>query len=151
MEQYAMRAKVFWERCWSTDDAVLTEQLVDFAIRYFRLGKGKLEVLMDEDIESGSIAEALKISKKKYMIVLSKNQIDSDESLARSIFHEMTHIKQYMQDGFKIGAKKVSWQGKKFSMKSEKDYWLSPWEMEARAMEEALLRFWEIDYEKRNS
>lgn len=146
-----MRAKVFWERCWSTDDAVLTEQLVDFAIRYFRLGKGKLEVLMDEDIESGSIAEALKISKKKYMIVLSKNQIDSDESLARSIFHEMTHIKQYMQDGFKIGAKKVSWQGKKFSMKSEKDYWLSPWEMEARAMEEALLRFWEIDYEKRNS
>lgn len=146
-----MRAKVLWERCWSIEDAILTENLVNFAIDYFKLGKGKLEVLMDEDIESGSIAEAVRVSKNKFMIVLSKNMIDSDESLAKTIFHEMTHIKQYMQDGFKIGAKKVSWQGKKFSMKSEKDYWLSPWEMEARAMEEAMLRFWEIDYEKRNS
>jgi hypothetical protein len=151
MEQYAMRAKVLWERCWSVEDAILTENLVNYAIDYFKLGKGKLEVLMDEDIESGSIAEAVRVSKNKFMIVLSKNMIDSDESLARSIFHEMTHIKQYMQDGFKIGAKKVSWQGEKFSVKSEKDYWLSPWEMEARAMEEALLRFWEIDYEKRGS
>lgn len=139
-----MRAKVLWERCWDVEDAILTENLVNFAIDYFKLGKGKLEVLMDEDIESGSIAEALRLSKKKYMIVLSKNQIDSDESLAKTVFHEMTHIKQFMQDGFKIGAKKVSWQGKKFSVKSEKDYWLSPWEMEARAMEEAMLRFWEI-------
>lgn len=146
-----MRAKVLWERCWSIEDAILTENLVNYAIDYFKLGKGKLEVLMDEDIESGSIAEAVRVSKNKFMIVLSKNMIDSDESLAKTIFHEMTHIKQYMQDGFKIGAKKVSWQGKKFSMKSEKDYWLSPWEMEARAMEEAMLRFWEIDYEKRNS
>jgi hypothetical protein len=151
MEQYAMRAKVLWERCWSVEDAILTENLVNYAIDYFKLGKGKLEVLMDEDIESGSIAEAVRVSKNKFMIVLSKNMIDSDESLAKTIFHEMTHIKQYMQDGFKIGAKKVSWQGKKFSVKSEKDYWLSPWEMEARAMEEALLRFWEIDYEKRGS
>lgn len=146
-----MRAKVLWERCWSVEDAILTENLVNYAIDYFKLGKGKLEVLMDEDIESGSIAEAVRVSKNKFMIVLSKNMIDSDESLAKTIFHEMTHIKQYMQDGFKIGAKKVSWQGKKFSVKSEKDYWLSPWEMEARAMEEALLRFWEIDYEKRGS
>jgi len=146
-----MRAKVFWERCWSTEDALLTEQLVDFAIRYFDLGKGKLEVLMDEEIESGSIAEALKLGKKKFMIVLSKNQIDSDESLARSVFHEMTHIKQYMKDDFKIGAKKVSWQGEKFNVRSEKDYWLSPWEMEARAMEEAMLRFWEIDCEERGA
>jgi hypothetical protein len=144
MEQYAMRAKVFWERCWDVEDAILAECLVQFAIGYFNLGKGKLEVLMDEDIESGSIAEAVRVSKNKFMIVLSKNMIDSDESLAKTIFHEMTHIKQYMQDGFKIGAKKVSWQGKKFSVKSEKDYWLSPWEMEARAMEEAMLRFWEI-------
>ena len=146
-----MRAKVLWERCWSIEDAILTENLVNYAIDYFKLGKGKLEVLMDEDIESGSIAEAVRVSKNKFMIVLSKNMIDSDESLARTIFHEMTHIKQFMQDGFKIGAKKVSWQGEKFNVKSEKDYWLSPWEMEARAMEEALLRFWEIDYEKRGS
>lgn len=146
-----MRAKVLWERCWSIEDAILAESLVEFAMSYFKLGKGKLEVLMDENIESGSIAEAVRVSKNKFMIVLSKNMIDSDESLAKTIFHEMTHIKQYMEDGFKIGAKKVSWQGKKFNMKSEKDYWLSPWEMEARAMEEALLRFWEIDYEKRNS
>ena len=143
-----MRAKVLWERCWSIEDAILTENLVNYAIDYFKLGKGKLEVLMDEDIESGSIAEAVRVSKNKFMIVLSKNMIDSDESLARTIFHEMTHIKQFMQDGFKIGAKKVSWQGEKFNVKSEKDYWLSPWEMEARAMEEAMLRFWEIDYEK---
>lgn len=146
-----MRVELFWERCWEPEEVDTVEQAVMFAKEFFNLKGGKLEVLLDDKLESGSVAEAFRLSKKKFMLAVSKEAIRDTEDLLKCVFHEMTHIKQYKHNGLRFGTKKVELGGQKYPFKDSIDYWLSPWEMEARAMEEALLFFWGEANEKCSS
>lgn len=63
----------------------------------------------------------------------------------RTIAHEMVHLKQYVKHELVDSGEIVFWKGEAMHMvtkTSEDSYWLSPWEMEARAMEDYLLYKW---------
>ncbi len=54
-----------------------------------------------------------------------------------TLFHELTHLKQYIsQDLQGVNPDVVKWKGKPVKVGSI-NYWLEPWEIEARGMEQA--------------
>ena len=63
----------------------------------------------------------------------------NDERVIRSVFHEMSHVKQFAFDGLEMGSRVDKFRGKKYK---RVDYWAAPWEVEARKMEKKLLRKW---------
>ena len=63
----------------------------------------------------------------------------------RTIAHEMVHLKQQLKHELVDSGELVFWKGEPMPMTNniENDsYWLSPWEMESRAMEDYLLFKW---------
>ena len=63
----------------------------------------------------------------------------NDKRVIQSVFHEMTHVKQFAFDGLELGSRTDKFHGKKYR---RVDYWDAPWEVEARKMEKKLLRKW---------
>ena len=63
----------------------------------------------------------------------------NNKRVVQSIFHEMTHVKQFAFDGLEMGRRVDKFRGKKYK---RVDYWAAPWEVEARKMEKKLLRKW---------
>jgi hypothetical protein len=63
----------------------------------------------------------------------------NDKRIVKSVFHEMTHVKQFAFDGLKMGSRVDEFKGKKYR---RVDYWDAPWEVEARQMEKFLLAKW---------
>lgn len=64
----------------------------------------------------------------------------NNKRVARSVFHEMTHVKQFAFDGLELGSRTDEFRGKKYR---RVDYWDAPWEVEARKMEKKLLAKWQ--------
>ena len=58
------------------------------------------------------------------------------DMLLRTVFHEMTHIKQFYRGDLDMDKSTPRWKGKKY----KQPYWLCPWEQEAHEMEEVLLK-----------
>ena len=66
---------------------------------------------------------------------------DSISSLA----HEMVHVKQYLKHDLVQSGNVIFWRGEPSELEDDpnKDaYWLSPWEMEARALSDWLMYNW---------
>ena len=61
----------------------------------------------------------------------------SDKLTLMTVFHEMTHIKQYEFDGLDLGTPAM-FKGESF----RGNYWDAPWEVEARKAEKKMWRKW---------
>lgn len=90
-------------------------------------------------------AECLRIDDSEFEINLSKNAVSTDIEL---LGHEMVHLKQYLE-GRLIDRGPIPegylyhWEGKPYVCgKLMDDYFLCPWEMEARALEAYLSYRW---------
>jgi hypothetical protein len=102
-----------------------------------------LEAFSDED-SNGDEARVLMLSEGSYLMGVNDSIQWTGEHLVELVAHEMVHVKQHEQDGFDIevdatGSHTVSYRGKYYRMDNELEYWLSAWEMEARAMERFFL------------
>ena len=68
---------------------------------------------------------------------------NSDEKVTNETFrvlgHELVHVKQYVVGDLSIKAKGMYWKGVKTNVNSLKDYFKSPWEVEAYGLEQYLL------------
>ena len=63
----------------------------------------------------------------------------NDYRMIRTIFHEMTHVKQFALGELELGTKVDKFKGKKYK---REDYWNAPWEVEARKAEKKMMRKW---------
>lgn len=74
---------------------------------------------------------------RTFLISINKNL--SKEDTLRSIAHEMVHVKQYVKRELKHYTRgdKVKFLDE-FFIESKTNYWIRPWEKEARALEEIL-------------
>lgn len=63
----------------------------------------------------------------------------------RALAHEMVHLKQYKHDELIDVGEAYVWKGKNYhaSAYMSDEYFLAPWEMEARALEAWLVHKWE--------
>lgn len=69
----------------------------------------------------------------------------STKTLLETIFHEMTHVKQFVFDGWDMGDDEdtvVCWKGKEREYDEDTDYWNAPWEVEARRMGRKLTKMY---------
>jgi hypothetical protein len=81
-----------------------------------------------------------------FFIIINEELMLSEQRLMELVAHEMTHIKQWVKGELQdIADDKVLYKGKVYSNETDLDYWLAPWEMEARAMQE----FFVFRYENR--
>ena len=80
-----------------------------------------------------------------------------DEEFANECFkvlgHELVHVKQYVTGDLAMKSKGMYWKGELTDIKSMKDYFKSPWEVEAYGLERYLwmnfIDFWTENVEKK--
>ena len=70
-----------------------------------------------------------------YIIRLSDRY--NDKLTIMTVFHEMTHVKQYEFDNLDLGTP-ATFKGKEYKV----EYWDAPWEVEARKAEKKMWRKW---------
>ena len=88
----------------------------------------------------GDMGLFTRLADNHYVIILDEGM--TSEQQLHTIAHELVHIKQRLDGRLIFKQKKQIWCGTKYKIKTEDDYWLAPWEMEARAMEAYLASKW---------
>ncbi len=148
-----MRVKYIISEKWESKDIHEIIDAVDFAIKFFDMkdAKSTLTVKLINGAEEPVEATADKIKNKRYEVRIARAKIEQTlDAVLVALFHELTHIKQFVKDGFDLN--KGKWKGKDLKdlpipeeLVNNKEitkgdlYWFSPWEMEARAMERSLV------------
>lgn len=132
-----MRMKIVTKakRRWRDVNKEQLQHATAFALNYFGIsGVSILLKLVDRE-DLGSCVE---LEKGRFVIHLSAHR--NNKGNIRTLFHELTHLKQYVCDGFDMFPKGIaSWQGKLLKIDNNfQGYWTSPWEQEARKMEKKL-------------
>ena len=104
----------------------------------------RVEVEKLEDNTYGEIAEH-DLDSNIVILRIGKN-VQAEKTrkfLHKLVIHEMTHVKQFIKDGLAIWADgEVAFRGMSYSMKNSADYWLAPWEVEARGYEDGIYTLW---------
>lgn len=138
-----MKIRYIISEKWESQYIVQFIAALNFGIKYLKL-EGHLTVKLingtDEATEEAT-AEAKK--NKRYEIRIARNRLNQDEPL-RALFHELVHVKQFAVDGLKAAKDGWEYKGSRYKpFDSLESYLLAPWEMEARAMEEAMICLFE--------
>ena len=76
---------------------------------------------------------------RMFLIVLKKKK--SEQSMLKTLAHEMVHVKQYAYG--ELSEKNYLWEGKDYSNKS---YFQFPWEQQAMMLEHFLYRLYKEQY-----
>ena len=129
---------------WNSKDIHEIIDAIKFAINFYEIGDSKstLTVKLISGVDEKVEATADRLKNKRYEIRLARAQIENTlDAVLLALFHEMTHVKQFIKNDFNLNSAK--WEGKTFKLDNPSDYWFSPWEMEARAMERALVFFYD--------
>ena len=77
--------------------------------------------------------------------ILIESDLECEKATVRHMAHEITHLKQFKRDELRNDEYGVFWKGELYHMGEHcsDEYFLSPWEMEARALEDWILYRWE--------
>jgi len=135
-----MEFRYYISNKWTKDEIVHVMEALDFAASYFKLTTGVTTVKLLAT-ESGEYGTADKIKNNRFELRVKKDS--NIDNVFRTIFHEMCHINQYVNKGLSLSGKMAKFEGKEHS---KDDYWFSPWELEARSLEEALLYHFKLEY-----
>jgi hypothetical protein len=135
-----MKVRYIISEKWSSDILHEVIDAVEWGIQYLKIRdpKSTLTVKLITGNEEPLDGTADRIKNRRYEI-----RIKYAEDYLASLFHELVHIKQFIHDGLRFYPKAARWKGEKVH---NPDYLESPWEMEARAMEDVLIyRFREVN------
>lgn len=134
-----MRMKIVTKakRRWREVNKQQLQHATLFALNYF--GISEVSILL-KLVDREDLGSCVQLEKGRFVIHLSAHR--TDRGNIRTLFHELTHLKQYVCDGFDMFPKGIaSWQGKLLKIDNNfYGYWTSPWEQEAREMEKKLWR-----------
>jgi hypothetical protein len=136
-------------KSWPVINRNLVKKATDWGVKRLDIDKQAVTVLfrfMGASLGSDR-GDCIKLTDNKFVI-----HIYADKSLRRTIstlFHELTHVKQHIYDGFTLTNTSAIWKSDYLHL-SEEDYWDSPWEVEARQYERKLRKEF-FDLTKNNS
>ena len=127
---------------WKTRDIILVMEAIEFAVEFWDIAdpKSTITVKMLTGSPSDDCASADRIKNKRFELRLNHSRLKDSSELIKSVMHEVTHIKQYIENGLRMGAKVARYEGEEYR---DFDYWFTPWEMEARAMEQPMFHLFE--------
>lgn len=138
MLKFHVKAK----KIWSMRQRELAREAISFAMKYYNIANVTVKLVYLDDIH-GSCG----YSGNNYVIALTPNK--EDELLLRTIFHEMTHVYQYMYKGLSMWddvLNLIEWSGDtyQYDMNNEFDYENAEWEIEANEAEFSLLSMFQL-------
>lgn len=140
-----MRIRYIISEKWESKYITEFVNAIEFAVKYLKLEEPRSMLtvkLINGDNDEIEEATAEHIKSKRYEIRIARSRLCDDP--LRAIFHEMVHVKQYVRDGLKVFPDGTTlYKGAKYTIDDVESYLLAPWEMEARAMEEALMVLFE--------
>jgi len=118
---------------------LLAYRIAAHAVQFFNLPEDR-EILIKGAHLKGLLAEA-EDTGTKFIITIEKTHGWVERRFAEIMGHELTHVKQYVYDGLVIedNGKRgdiAMFRGERYRVFNEAEYWLAPWEMEARAHEQ---------------
>lgn len=122
---------------WSTFHRDVAKSAVEYAIDEYGLECSTRSIVVKligcADEHEGAM---VKMTKDSFIIWVASQP--TVRKLLYIVFHEMTHVKQAVFDGWEQHDTEnlATWKGKvvPYDVDDDKDYWNAPWEVEARAM-----------------
>lgn len=136
-----MRMKIVTKakRRWKDVNKNEFKKVVAFAFEQFGIDASEVSILL-KLVDRDDLGSCVQLETGKFIIHLTAHR--TQKGNIRTLFHELTHLKQYLCDGFDMYPKNIaSWQGKLLKIDNTfHGYWTSPWEQEAREMEKKLWR-----------
>jgi len=108
------------------------------------------EILITFNGEACEGYEAVTIpSKGKFLIALNPDMNWETDELVKTIGHELTHVKQFTYDGLEFDHDDVVvFRNSEYRFENDMEYWLSPWEIEARGYEAGIWMLYYGEHEK---
>lgn len=137
-----VKLKVKAKKLWSRRDRDAARAATQFAAEQFGLEGLKIVVKLNKDpFHCGT---AVDLENGTYMILVSWYK-DQDHFI-KTVFHEMTHVAQYVFKGLEMTNDSVEFDGQRYKFSvdecTDQEYLDAPWEVEARAMEEVLFKLY---------
>lgn len=109
-------------------------QVVELFTTVLNLEGIVIRVRINKALDKTTLAEVVELQ-NSYAINISP-AVQDERKVVEIIGHEMTHIKQFVHDALDLD--RCSFKGEQYIIENDLDYWFSPWEIEARGMEQAL-------------
>ena len=108
------------------------------AVALFNIPEDSEIIISGDDMPEGMLAQVFPEDDFNFSIILNTNIPYTEEDIYKIIGHEMVHIKQMLFDGLDLdfGVKTAKYKGKYYRTSNAAEYWLSPWEIEARGYED---------------
>ena len=99
---------------------------------------------LDIEVRPDTASQCIQHEDGSFLITLQAGLCKHWETV--HIAHEMVHLRQFKHDQLREDGPFVWWKGEKFIQPEymSDEYFLSPWEMEARGMEDWLAHKWSI-------
>ena len=115
-----------------------SEKLVTKAIRYaaYRYGIQDIDLVVKLGNPNDKYWGFSDFDDFNYMFKIWLYPSDYTRGVLRTVFHEMTHVKQFFYGELSLDSSTPRWKGKK----CKADYKNQPWEQEAHEMEVVLLK-----------
>lgn len=132
-----IRFNVKARKSWPLKNREIIKKAAFWGSKQLEIHKLPISILVRFMGRSEDHGGCIKLKPNKYVI-----HIHSDRSIRRSIstiFHELTHIKQCVEDGFELIEGGAFWK-RNFVVVRNDEYWNLPWEIEARRSERELRR-----------
>ena len=130
-----IKIKVKAKKRWSSSDRFLVQLAADFASSELGLWSSPvpIQVKLKGKLAGGDLGYAVDLD-DRICISLAKTN-----TWLSTLFHELEHARQYMDDELELEEDTAVWKEKKYSRKPEK-YLREPWEVQARKVEKKLLK-----------
>lgn len=100
-----------------------------------------VEVLVTFNGEACEGYEAVTIPSEegKFLVALNPEIEWKESEIVKTIGHELCHVKQFSYNGLELNwGDVVTFRGQEYRFENDMEYWLSPWEIEARGYEAAI-------------
>jgi hypothetical protein len=143
-----MKVRYTISEMWEAKDIHEIIEAIKFSIKFYELEnpKATLTVKLISGKQEKVEATADRIKNNRYEVRLARANIENTlDAVLVALFHEMTHVKQFVHNGFALYSGKAKWESNDITLSTSNDYWFSPWEMEARAMERALVYYYDLE------
>jgi len=127
-----IKLKTKAKKQWSRDSRKLVMQAAQYASDYLGLWASETPLtIILRDFECATHGDSLDMD-YKCVVRLSRKG-----NWIKTLFHEMEHIRQFVDDELELEAKTAVWQGRVYD-RTEIEYADEPWEVEANRVEEEL-------------
>jgi hypothetical protein len=119
---------------WSIANRHAVKAAAEWAVERFEMEDYGRVTIRLTDADDGHDGSMVYLGDDQFIVFLNPQL--SRNKMFEIIFHEFTHVKQVIFDGFRLNEYEdcAEWKGRNIAYHEDKNYWTVPWEVEARKL-----------------